>query len=147
MHQLIFLDFELVSLTSKYPVSLGGMLDLETWVSGSILTGGNILLLEFFFSRSKDSDANIGIIAILVHFEKNSSSQRGKFLNKYFFICKTGTKLLTCLYFYLRSTFEITWNKDSSSFQLRLNIVRWWPCSRGYTQNDQFMPNPQWDHI
>ena len=33
---------------------------------------GNILLLEFLFSHSKDSDANIGIIAILVLFEKNS---------------------------------------------------------------------------
>ena len=39
------------------------MLDLETWASGSILTGGNILLLFFLFSRSKASDANIGIIA------------------------------------------------------------------------------------
>ena len=29
-------------------------------------------LLDFFFSYSKDSDANIGMIAILVHFEKNS---------------------------------------------------------------------------
>ena len=39
--------------------------DSETWASGSILTGGNILLL-FFFSRSKASDANIGIIANVV---------------------------------------------------------------------------------
>ena len=46
------------------------MLDLQSWASGSILTGGNILLLEFLFSRSKDSDDDIGIIAILVHFEK-----------------------------------------------------------------------------
>ena len=46
------------------------MLDLESWAIGSILTWGNILLLEFLFSRSKDSDANIGIIAILVNFEK-----------------------------------------------------------------------------
>ena len=46
------------------------MLDLESWASGSILTGGNILLLEFSFSRSKDSDTNIEIIATLVHFEK-----------------------------------------------------------------------------
>ena len=46
------------------------MLGLESWASGSILTGGNILLLEFSFSYSKYSEANIGIIAILVHFEK-----------------------------------------------------------------------------
>ena len=42
------------------------MLDLKSWASGSILTGGNILLLEVLFSRSKDSDADIGIIVILV---------------------------------------------------------------------------------
>ena len=42
------------------------MLDFESWTSGSILTGGNILLLEFLFSRSKASDANIGIIANVV---------------------------------------------------------------------------------
>ena len=46
------------------------MLDLQSWASGSILTEGNILLLEFLFSRSKDSDDNNGIIAILVHYEK-----------------------------------------------------------------------------
>ena len=48
------------------------MLILESWASGSILTVGNILLLKFLLPRSEDSDANIGIIAILVHFEKNS---------------------------------------------------------------------------
>ena len=37
------------------------MLDLESWA-----TGGNILLLFFLFSRSKASDANIGIIANVV---------------------------------------------------------------------------------
>ena len=37
---------------------------------GSIPTAGNILSLDFLFSCSKASDANIGIIAILVHFEK-----------------------------------------------------------------------------
>ena len=37
---------------------------------GSILTRGNILLLDFLFLHSKASDANIDIIAILVHFEK-----------------------------------------------------------------------------
>ena len=42
------------------------MLDLESWASGSILTGGNILLLDFLFSHSKASDANIGIIANVV---------------------------------------------------------------------------------
>ena len=47
------------------------MLDFESWASGSILTEGNILLLDFFlFSRSKDFEVNNGIIAILVHFEK-----------------------------------------------------------------------------
>ena len=39
------------------------MLDLETWASGYILTMGNILLLDFLFSRSKASNANNGIIA------------------------------------------------------------------------------------
>ena len=40
---------------------------------GSIPTGGNSFYWIFFLSRSKASDANIGIIAILVHFEKNSN--------------------------------------------------------------------------
>ena len=40
------------------------MLDLKSWDSGSILTGGNILF--HFFSHSKASDANIGIIANVV---------------------------------------------------------------------------------
>ena len=42
------------------------MLDLESDVLrglGSIPTGGNILSLDFLFSLSKASDANIGIIA------------------------------------------------------------------------------------
>ena len=52
------------------------MLDLESWASGSILTGGNILLLEYLFACRKDSDANIGIIAILVHFEKTLLQNR-----------------------------------------------------------------------
>ena len=42
------------------------MLDLETWASGSMPIWGNILLLDFLFSRSKESDANIGIIANFV---------------------------------------------------------------------------------
>ena len=37
---------------------------------GSIPTGGNIFHWIYLFSHSKDSAANIGIIAILVHFEK-----------------------------------------------------------------------------
>ena len=37
---------------------------------GSILTGSNILLLEFLFSRSKASDDNIAIIANFGSFEK-----------------------------------------------------------------------------
>ena len=36
----------------------------------SIPTGGNIFHWIFLFSHSKASDASIGIIAILVHFEK-----------------------------------------------------------------------------
>ena len=51
------------------------MLDLESWASGSIFTGNKILLLAFLFSRSKASDANNGIIAILVHFEKTLMQQ------------------------------------------------------------------------
>ena len=45
------------------------MFDLETWASGSIPNRGNILLMDFFvlFSRSKASDANIGIIANVVY--------------------------------------------------------------------------------
>ena len=43
------------------------MLDLV----GSILTGGKILLLDFFlFSCSKASDANVGIIANFVYYGK-----------------------------------------------------------------------------
>ena len=42
------------------------MLDLESWASGSIHTGGNILFRLFLFSRSKTSDANIGTIANVV---------------------------------------------------------------------------------
>ena len=37
---------------------------------GSIPTPGNIFHWIFLFSRSKASAANIGIIAILGHFEK-----------------------------------------------------------------------------
>ena len=38
---------------------------------GSILTGGKILLLDFFlFSRSKASDVNVGIIADFVYYGK-----------------------------------------------------------------------------
>ena len=43
------------------------MLDFESSASGSILTGGNILLCFFLFSCSKASDANIGIIANVVY--------------------------------------------------------------------------------
>ena len=45
------------------------VLDLESEVMrglGSIPTGGNILLLDFLFSRCKASDTNIGIIANVV---------------------------------------------------------------------------------
>ena len=43
--------------------------DLESEVMrglGSVPTGSNILLVDFLFSRSKASDANIGIIANVV---------------------------------------------------------------------------------
>ena len=39
---------------------------------GSIPIGGNIFHWILLFSCSKASDANIGIIAILVHFEKKT---------------------------------------------------------------------------
>ena len=38
------------------------VLDLESEARGSLLNGGNILLLDFLFSCSKASDANIDII-------------------------------------------------------------------------------------
>ena len=41
---------------------------------GSIHNGANILSLDSLFSHSKASDANIGIIAILLHFEKKSNA-------------------------------------------------------------------------
>ena len=41
------------------------MLDLETWASGSILTGATILSLYFLCSYGKASDANISIISIV----------------------------------------------------------------------------------
>ena len=69
VHKQMFKDLP----SSKCPVSVGrSTLDLESKGLGSIPTGGNILLVDFLLSRSKDSDANIGIIAILVHFKKNS---------------------------------------------------------------------------
>ena len=46
------------------------MLDLGSEVQWFNTHWGNILLVEFLFSRNKASDANIGIIDILVHFEK-----------------------------------------------------------------------------
>ena len=38
------------------------VLDLESDARGSLLTGGNILLLDFLFSCGKASDANIDIV-------------------------------------------------------------------------------------
>ena len=49
------------------------VLDLEPEAMrgpGSILTGGNIFHWILWFSRSKAFAANIGIIGIIVHFEK-----------------------------------------------------------------------------
>ena len=55
-------------LSSTCQVSVGRTkLDFETKASGFIPTWGNILLLDFLFSRSKTSDANIGIIANVVY--------------------------------------------------------------------------------
>ena len=51
---------------------------------GSIPTEGNIFHWIFLFSRSKASDANIAIIAILVHFETNSALRSKN--KKFFFI-------------------------------------------------------------
>ena len=44
---------------ARYDSSERRVLDLISEVPGSILTGGNILLLELLFSRSKAYDANI----------------------------------------------------------------------------------------
>ena len=46
------------------------MLDLGSEVQWFNTHWGNILLLEFFVFTNKEGDANIGIIAILVYFEK-----------------------------------------------------------------------------
>ena len=62
-HEQMFKDLP----SSKRPVMVERiMLGLETWASGSILTEGNILLLDFLFSRIETSDSNIGIIANVV---------------------------------------------------------------------------------
>ena len=64
MHEQKFKDLQ----SSKCQVSVERkVLDLESEAWGSIFTGGYILSLDFFlFSRSKASDANIGIIANFV---------------------------------------------------------------------------------
>ena len=55
-----------LNLTSKCQVSQESVVfDLESVVirgPGSIPTGGNILSVDFFFSRSKAPDADIGIL-------------------------------------------------------------------------------------
>ena len=70
VHEQKFKDL----LSSTWQVTVETIvLDLESEVMrgpGSIPTGGNIFHWIFLFSRSKHSAANIGIIAILVHFEK-----------------------------------------------------------------------------
>ena len=48
---------------------------METEIPGSILTGGNILLLNFWVLHSKASDANIGIIADVVCFSKTRTNE------------------------------------------------------------------------
>ena len=63
MHEQKFKDL----LGSTYQMSSERrVLDLELDVPGSIVNGGNISLLEFLFSHSKASHANIGIIANFV---------------------------------------------------------------------------------
>ena len=52
------------------------MLNLESWASGSILTGGKIFYWPFLFSHSKASDANNSIIANFVQLRKNSITQK-----------------------------------------------------------------------
>ena len=72
MHEQKFKD--LLSSTGQVNVDRR-VLDLESEVTrglGSIPTRGNIFHWIFLFSRGKASAANIGIIAILLHFEKNS---------------------------------------------------------------------------
>ena len=58
---------KLSSESSYHALTLRPMLDLESWASGSIPTRDNILSLDFLFSHSKASDANIGIIANVVY--------------------------------------------------------------------------------
>ena len=58
------------------------MLDLGSEAQWFNTQWGNICYWNFLFSRNKTSDVNIGITAILVHFEKNSiGSSRGGLRN------------------------------------------------------------------
>ena len=70
VHEQKFKDL----LSSTWQVSVERrVLNLESEAMGgpgSIPTGGNIFHWVFLFSCSKASAANIGILAILVHFEK-----------------------------------------------------------------------------
>ena len=59
------------SLLENFGILGSSLSKLEKFKTGSILTGGNILLLEFLSSHSKASDANIGIIASFVYYVKN----------------------------------------------------------------------------
>ena len=76
MHEQKFKDL----ISSTWQVSVERrVLDLESEVKrspGSIPTRGNIFHWIFLFSRRKVSAANIGIIAILVHFEKSSTGRQ-----------------------------------------------------------------------
>ena len=75
VHEQRFKDL----LSSTRQVSVERIvLNLESEVMrnpGSIPIGGNILSLDFF-SCSKDSDANTGIIANFVYFVKNANGVR-----------------------------------------------------------------------
>ena len=62
------------------------MLELESEGLGSIPTRGNILLLKFLFSRSNDSDANIGIIANFIQFVKNLNDNDEKWWRNCFVV-------------------------------------------------------------
>ena len=47
------------------------MLDLESWASGSILTGGNILLLFFCFHVVKTLKSIMALLPTLFNYEKS----------------------------------------------------------------------------
>ena len=71
------------------------MLDLESEVQGFNTHWGNILLLEFLFSRSKVSGTNIGIIANYGSFEKPLMS--GTYRLSAYYLSKTISEIPVAL--------------------------------------------------